>query len=99
MITLLTVSWHDPLDDAKINAAAQKWLRESEEAARDVGGSAGFKYLNYASKGQDVIGGYGPENAQFLRQVSKEVDTGGVFQKAVVGGFKLFTKTEDGEGQ
>ena len=95
MITLLSVSWSSPSDDAKINAAAQQWLKESEETARKARGEMGFKYLNYASKGQDVIRGYGDGNENFLRRVSKEVDANGVFQKAVVGGFKLFT----GEGK
>lgn len=47
-------------------------------------------YLNYADKGQEVIRGYGEGNRKELRRVSKVYDPEGVFQKAVVGGFKLF---------
>lgn len=49
-----------------------------------------FLYLNYADQGQDVIAGYGEGNQMELRRVSRVYDPEGVFQKAVVGGFKLF---------
>ena len=59
-------------------------------AAKKRGMAKEFLYLNYASKEQDVIRGYGEENVKLLRRASKEYDRAGVFQQAVVGGFKLF---------
>lgn len=46
-------------------------------------------YLNYASQWQDPISGYGQDEVDFLRSVSREYDPKGIFQKAVPGGFKL----------
>ena len=45
--------------------------------------------MNYAWRGQMVIDGYGEDNKRFLKEVSEKYDPDGVFQKAVVGGFKL----------
>lgn len=90
VVTLLSVTWANATDDDAVNAAARKWLRGSEEAARDGGWGRKWLYLNYADKTQDVITGYGEQNTGFLREVSREVDPEGVFQKGVVGGFKLF---------
>lgn len=55
-----------------------------------AGSASEFLYLNYADQTQDVITGYGEGNRRELRRVSRVYDPEGVFQKAVVGGFKLF---------
>jgi len=55
-----------------------------------AGSASEFLYLNYADQGQGVIAGYGEGNRMELRRVSRVYDPEGVFQKAVVGGFKLF---------
>ncbi len=89
-LTLLTVSWTDEADDAAVNAAASAWLRASKAATVKAGSASEFLYLNYADQGQDVIAGYGEGNRMELRRVSRVYDPEGVFQKAVVGGFKLF---------
>lgn len=82
--------WTDAADDDAVNAAANAWLRESNAATVKAGLESEFLYLNYADRGQDVIRGYGEGNRKELRRVSKVYDPEGVFQKAVVGGFKLF---------
>jgi hypothetical protein len=46
-------------------------------------------YLNYAGSWQNVFGGYGMENLEKMRAVSKIYDRKGMFQNQVRGGFKL----------
>ena len=58
-----------------------------------------YKYLNYADGGQDVIKGYGKESVRRLRSVSRRVDPRGVFQRQVVGGYKLWRGREGEEGE
>jgi FAD/FMN-containing dehydrogenase len=58
-------------------------------AASIEGGLNDFVYMNYADKSQDVLGGYGAENVEFMKRVAKEYDPHGVFQKLCPGGWKL----------
>jgi hypothetical protein len=46
-------------------------------------------YLNEAAAWQDPFKGYGQKNIDFMKQVAKKYDPKGMFQKQVVGGFKL----------
>lgn len=45
--------------------------------------------MNYASKDQDVFGGYGAENEKKLRDVQGKYDPDGVFKTLQPGYFKL----------
>jgi hypothetical protein len=62
---------------------------EKESAIR--GTAVPYKFLNYASQFQDPIGSNGAGNKKKLQEVSSKYDPEGLFQKAVPGGFKLFT--------
>lgn len=50
-------------------------------------------WMSTACHFQDPIGSYGANNKQKMQEVSKKYDPEGVFQKAVVGGFKLFSSS------
>jgi hypothetical protein len=56
-----------------------------------------FVYLNYAFQEEDPIASYGAENVEFLREVSKDVDPEGVFQRLARGGFKLWRGEAESE--
>ena len=71
-------------------AAAKAFTRAVEEGAKKRGLWDRWVYLNYAAGGQDVMGGYGSESLERLRKMSREVDPGGLFQRGVPGGFKLW---------
>ncbi|OKL57965.1 hypothetical protein UA08_06762 [Talaromyces atroroseus] len=45
---------------------------------------------NYAGLGQDIFLSYGQSSLNFMKEVSKQYDPTGVFQRLVPGGFKLF---------
>lgn len=87
---LLDFAWVDAADDARIEAASKEWVQRASDAAKAVGKSNPYLYLNYAEKWQDPIASYGAANVARLRQTSGEYDPDRIFQRAVPGGFKLF---------
>lgn len=87
---LLSLSWVNIGDDAKIEAAGKGFFRRAKQASEDAGKCNEYLYLNYAAKWQDPINGYGAAEKARLRKVSRKYDKNGIFQKAVPGGFKLF---------
>ncbi|WQF82933.1 Putative FAD-binding domain, PCMH-type, FAD-binding, type PCMH, subdomain 2 [Colletotrichum destructivum] len=60
-----------------------------EDFAASVGGSVGWRYLNYADPSQNPLKTYGEANVGFIRKVASKYDPEGVFQKRVPGGFKI----------
>lgn len=86
----ITVQWSLSVDDAAIEIATESLLRQAIAYAESQNLYHRYLYLNYAMQGQDPIASYGPENVEFLRQVSRKYDHGGVFQRLVPGGFKLW---------
>jgi hypothetical protein len=86
---LFTLSWQLPLDNARVEAAMQQLESDIVALEKQLGIFNEFVYLNYAAQWEDPIAGYGEQNVQFLKSVSKRYDPQGVFQKAVPGGFKL----------
>ena len=94
VLCLLSVSWLAEADDTFISKTAKKLFDEIDKRAGEEGLAVGWKYLNYAAKWQDVIGGYGEVNRKKLQEASRKYDPDGLFQKGVPGGYKLFVKTE-----
>ena len=90
VLTLITISWVNADDDARINAAAKNFFGKADAAAVPKGLKEDWIYLNYAAQWQDPIGSYGPENVAKLQNISKVYDPSGVFQTQVTGGYKLF---------
>ncbi|KAL8748352.1 MAG: hypothetical protein Q9184_007367, partial [Pyrenodesmia sp. 2 TL-2023] len=89
VLTLITITWRLPTDDAAVTAAANSWLKAAKAASVKAGLSNEFVYLNYAGPWQDPITGYGAENKANLKSVSQKYDRDQIFQKAVPGAFKL----------
>jgi hypothetical protein len=86
---LLTASWPNSADDAKVNQAAQDLFKKASDKAKSLGVSNPYLYLNYAAPWQDPISGYGAASVSALKATSKKYDPSQVFQKNVPGGFKL----------
>ena len=91
VLTLLSITWNYAADDATVMNAANALIHQIETATKAAGTYSSFKYLNYANGDQDVINGYGAANKAHMQAVSRIYDPRGLFQKAVPGGFKLFT--------
>lgn len=48
-----------------------------------------FRFMNYGAASQDVLGSYGSQNVEYIRQVATKYDPDGVFQERIPGGFKI----------
>lgn len=57
----------------------------------DQGTDVDLVYMNYAGVTQDVLGSYGAETLEYMKNVAKKYDPEGWFQRMVPGGFKLGT--------
>ncbi|KAK4504598.1 hypothetical protein PRZ48_005514 [Zasmidium cellare] len=89
-VVLISVYWKRAIDDEKVYAASEETIRTIESEAKAMGVYHPYKYANYASKGQEVLEGYGAERVRMLREVAKKYDPSGVFGKrSMPGGFKL----------
>lgn len=71
-------------------ALARKVISLGNSTAHEMQKSHRYIYQNYAAAEQKVFEGYGEENLESLRQVSKKYDPDGVFQKLQPGYFKLW---------
>jgi hypothetical protein len=89
VIALLTATWADPKDDARVEAAALELMAlvEADAKRRDVHDP--FVYLNYAAPWQKAIESYGPENVGKLREIRQAMDPRGLFTHNVPGGGKI----------
>ena len=79
-------------DGAAFAVAEAEFLKmttELKETAEREGALVGFVYMNYAHPGQDVIGGYGEGEKEWLRGVGERYDGEGVWQGRLAGGFKV----------
>ncbi|KAF4627554.1 hypothetical protein G7Y89_g10599 [Cudoniella acicularis] len=90
VVILFIYSWASEHDSTGTIAAAEKFVRDVDNEAKEKGFGSKFTYLNYASAWQDPIDGLGEEMKSRLRKASEKYDPQGMFQKAVPGGFKLF---------
>ncbi|KAL4883833.1 hypothetical protein BJY04DRAFT_226442 [Aspergillus karnatakaensis] len=83
-------SWDDEADDTLFYSLAESARKELDDYSKVIGANNEYIYINYAGGGQNPLRGYGAENLEFLRRVSKKYDPDGVFQRLVRGGFKLW---------
>ena len=79
----------EPEDEGTINAATARYIDRVNAYTKSVGQFQRSVYMGYAYPTQPVIEGYGRENVDLLREVSRRYDPQGVFQSLVPGGFKL----------
>ncbi len=85
------INWENQSDDVEILGTFRNALDEIKQEAASRGLAAVFELMSTACHFQDPIGSYGGENKQKMQEVSKKYDPKGVFQKAGVGRFKLFS--------
>ncbi|KAE8391851.1 hypothetical protein BDV23DRAFT_64619, partial [Aspergillus alliaceus] len=89
VVTLLSATWSDEVDDAKVEKAARELFENIEDDACKLDVYESFVYLNYAAPWQDPIASYKSKSIENLKRVSQDVDPKGVFRVNVPGGFKL----------
>ena len=88
VVAQLTGTWKDSKDIAAIEAIALTLINDIDVAARKNDMQTGYIYLNYAHAGQNVFGE--GRRREWLREMSRHYDPEGIFQRCVLGGFKLF---------
>ncbi|CAK4034341.1 FAD-binding domain-containing [Lecanosticta acicola] len=86
----ITVQWSDAGKDDAVLGAARNAINRSVARAKEIGAYHPYIYQNYAAQEQEVFEGYGEENLEQLRQISKRWDPEGVFQVLQPGYFKLW---------
>ncbi|EGD98144.1 FAD binding domain-containing protein [Trichophyton tonsurans CBS 112818] len=89
VIVSFTVNWIEKSDDKLSEKLTRDAIEQIDAAAAANGTSHRYRYMNYCGDWQRPFEGYGEENAQLLRNVSKKYDPEGLFQRGCVGGFKL----------
>jgi hypothetical protein len=82
-----STTWSDSADDEVLLSASVTFLDTLAKMAEKKGLLYDFLYLNDAAGDQKVVESYGQENVRFLKDVAKEYDPEGLFQR--IGGFKL----------
>ncbi|KAF2676575.1 FAD-binding domain-containing protein [Lentithecium fluviatile CBS 122367] len=90
VLGLISATWDTAADDELVYRVGKQFYDNIVSEAKSKGLYNDWIYLNYASKWQDPIGGYGVENKKKLQAASRKYDPSGLFQKHVPGGFKLF---------
>jgi FAD/FMN-containing dehydrogenase len=89
VVTLLSATWDDEADDAKVEQAARALFAGIDDDARKLDAYEPYIYLNYAAEWQDPIATYGKKSIEKLQRVSQVVDPKGVFKNKMPGGFKV----------
>jgi FAD/FMN-containing dehydrogenase len=93
-------TWDNAEDDELCLGIMKEIIDKGEAWAKELGVYHPYIYTNYAGIWQDVLGGYGDENLQWLKKVQKKYDPEGIFQIGSLGsgGFKLNTKETKSNG-
>ena len=77
----------------KYNGAVNAWLKSTTEAINNATKAAGifdaYNYMGDAAGWQEVYAGYGDENVEKLKNVSRAYDPERLFQTLLPGGFKI----------
>ncbi|KAK6359716.1 hypothetical protein TWF696_000858 [Orbilia brochopaga] len=81
--------WNSASDDAAMVAYTLRVIQRFEQAAKDAGKLAKFRYLNYGNRYQDIISHYGRQDVRRLQRVKAHYDPNNVFHRLVPGGFKI----------
>lgn len=89
IVVLLTAAWQNSTYDTLVDTTARNCIEAIDQAASKMGMLHPFKYIGYAEENQEVLQGYGEQNIEFMKNVSKRYDPGQIFQTLVRGGFKL----------
>ncbi|KAI1735302.1 putative FAD-binding oxidoreductase [Xylaria scruposa] len=83
------LSWWWPWDDRTVHTDGQAIVGEFVSASEAADVSLPYLFMNDASWDQKVIESYGEVNVKKLKEVQRRYDPDHVFQRLVVGGFKL----------
>lgn len=89
VIVSFTVNWVLSRDDEIVQSIVRNAIEQIDAFADAHKTGHRYRYLNYCASWQKPFEGYGQDNLEFLKEVSRRVDPDGLFQKGCTGGFKL----------
>jgi hypothetical protein len=86
---MFPTAWKIAEDEERVLTIVRKLMTLAVEEGKRRGLYVDFIYLNYASKFQDALKGYGKKNYQKLQRIASKYDPDGVFQRSSAGHFKF----------
>jgi hypothetical protein len=89
VIVSFTVNWDKAENDELMTTTTRRTVEKIKAFAVANKTHHQYMYSNYCAEWQRPFEGYGKENWEFLKDVSKKYDPDGLFQLGCVGGFKL----------
>tara|TARA_R110002003_G_scaffold878_4_gene21711 strand:- start:3823 stop:5481 length:1659 start_codon:yes stop_codon:yes gene_type:complete len=84
-----TVNWALSKDDEVVQHITRAAIEQIDAFATERGTGHRYRYINYCDSWQRPFHGYGADNLEFMREVSRKYDPEGLFQRGCAGGFKL----------
>ena len=81
--------WKNHKDEETVCRSLRTIVDKGEEISKKNGTYIPFKYANYASRDQNPLASYGPENLAKLKEIALKYDAEEVFQKQQNGGWLL----------
>jgi hypothetical protein len=85
----IAVQYEDPAATLGLDRATKILAAGVDQIALEEGVYDEHLYMNYAGSWQNVLGGYGQQSLRTMREVAARYDKYGMFQKQVIGGYKL----------
>ncbi|KAK1992696.1 FAD binding domain-containing protein [Colletotrichum falcatum] len=85
----VTTHWETSQLDHLVQKSATDLIAQIQALAEERGLFAGYTYINYAEKNQDVYSGYGKENHKRLKDIAAAYDPDGLFKNLWRGYFKV----------
>ncbi|KAG2420464.1 hypothetical protein HFD88_000076 [Aspergillus terreus] len=73
--------------EERVREGVRKIVDAAETTAKKNGTYLPYQYANYASRDQDPLASYGPENLQKLKNIALKYDPEGIFQTLQHGGW------------
>ena len=89
MIVAPSAMWVNTNDDEIVLASYKNWVARCSQMAKEMSLDHPYLYMNYASQFQDPIKSYGEANVERLREVARQYDPQGIFQRLQPGYFKV----------
>jgi FAD/FMN-containing dehydrogenase len=84
-----TLNWELSQDDSTAQRITRAAIEQIDAFTEYHNTGHRFRYINYCGSWQQPFDGYGWDNLEFMRGVSRRYDAEGLFQKGCAGGFKL----------
>lgn len=89
MVVLLSVTWSNAKDDARVEVAMRALIRTMQKRTSSLDALDPYLYLNYAAAWQNPFASYGQASMANLRQIRRDYDPRKIFTVNKPGGFKL----------